>query len=380
MRIGLKKTFIILGLIIFGVVGAFAAERPWESILDEVVGFGENATGGAGGELCLVSNLMDSGKGSLRSCMESSGKKWIVFNVSGEINLNSPILGKSDKTLDGRGADITIRNYGINLVRVSNVVILNVKIRDGYDDAIKIISGSNNIWIDSVTLSNFKDGLIDITERSGNVTISRSRFENHSKGMLFGADERHRGDTVIRVTLYENFFDSVEGRTPRLRYGQVHMFNNYIYNWGFEGVTSQSFGEIYSEYNIFHAGRNVNAIVADDHRPWDREIGYAYDVGSLFLNDAVIKGPGVDSSMVFVPPYEYSVRELDLDFVQSIIANAGWKNSTSEEMIFLKKEYVNYELGNIDWKKEILTAVFIVALVLAVFFFMFKFKTPKKRK
>src|ERR1044071_3190297 len=94
-----------------------------QSLLNERVGFGRNATGGAGGEVYWVTSLADSydpttGEatyGTLRWGLEhDDNSRWIMFAVNGTINLpNSPIQVRSNKTIDGRGASITLTTYGL---------------------------------------------------------------------------------------------------------------------------------------------------------------------------------------------------------------------------------------------------------------------------
>lgn len=119
----------------------------------------------------------DKGPGSLR---EGCGRKeplWIIFEVSGTIDLSSPIKVSSYKTLDGRGQRVKIKGKGLELVRCEHVIICNLEFEEGrgpHDvDAIRIKHQSKHIWIDRCSLKDYTDGLIDITRESTHVTISR---------------------------------------------------------------------------------------------------------------------------------------------------------------------------------------------------------------
>jgi pectate lyase len=64
----------------------------------------------------------------------------------------------------------------------------------------------------------------------------RCHFSKHDKTILIGADPSHIGDRCIRVTIHHCFFDGTRQRHPRVRYGKVHLYNNYTRNWGIYAV------------------------------------------------------------------------------------------------------------------------------------------------
>ena len=64
----------------------------------------------------------------------------------------------------------------------------------------------------------------------------RCHFARHDKTMLIGADPTHVGDRCIRVTIHHCFFDGTRQRHPRLRFGKVHLYNNYTRSWGIYAV------------------------------------------------------------------------------------------------------------------------------------------------
>jgi pectate lyase len=72
------------------------------------------------------------------------------------------------------------------------------------------------------------DGALDITSASSFVSVTYNHFALHEKNTLVGGADRATGDrTHLRVTFKGNLFEHVSERAPRVRYGQVHLLNNY---------------------------------------------------------------------------------------------------------------------------------------------------------
>ena len=138
---------------------------------------------------------------------------------------------------------------------------------------------SNNVWIDHNTLRDkatrdetlpqyfgvlfqVHDGLLDITNASDLVTVSWNRFLDHDKVSLIGSSDSAAADRgKLRVTFHHNLYDGVQQRAPRVRFGQVHVYNNYykverlpdyVYSWGV-GIESA----IYAENNFFKTDKTV---------------------------------------------------------------------------------------------------------------------------
>jgi len=106
------------------------------------------------------------------------------------------------------------------------------------------------------------DGHVDITNASNYVTVSWNRLRDHDKVMLIGSSDSAAADRgKLKVTLHHNLFENVGQRAPRVRFGQVHVYNNYYRNDGFAGyVYSWGVGvesQIYAENNFFRTFRDI---------------------------------------------------------------------------------------------------------------------------
>ncbi|XP_076913880.1 putative pectate lyase 21 [Bidens hawaiensis] len=256
-------------------------------------GFGRLALGGgAHGLLHNVTSLADDGPGSLREACRMKEPLWIVFEVSGTIELSSYLNVSSHKTIDGRGRHIKLTGKGLRLKECENIIICNLEFEGGRGDdvdGIQIKPCSKNIWIDRCSLRDYDDGLIDITRQSTDITISRCYFSKHDKTMLIGADPTHVYDRCIRVTIHHCFFDGTRQRHLRLRFGKVHLYNNYTRNWGVYAICASVEAQIYSQCNIYEAGDKKEAFEFYSEKAADKEAarsGLITSEGDLLLNGA----------------------------------------------------------------------------------------------
>jgi pectate lyase len=77
------------------------------------------------------------------------------------------------------------------------------------------------------------DGLTDIVRGANHVTASWNRFENHDKNMLIGNSDGSASQDAgkLKVTMHHNRFEGILQRSPRVRFGQVDVYNNhYVVN------------------------------------------------------------------------------------------------------------------------------------------------------
>ncbi|KAL3623026.1 hypothetical protein CASFOL_031842 [Castilleja foliolosa] len=260
------------------------------ALAGQAEGFGRFAIGGLHGAVYRVTTLADDGPGSLRDGCRKKEPLWIIFDVSGTIELSSYLNVTSYKTVDGRGQRIKLTGKGLRLKECEHVIICNLVFEGGrgHDvDGIQIKPNSNHIWIDRCSLSDYDDGLIDITRGSTDITISRCHFSNHDKTMLIGADPSHTGDRCIRITIHHCFFDGTRQRHPRVRFGKVHLYNNYTRNWGIYAICASVESQIYSQCNIYEAGQKKVAFKYYTEKASDKELectGCIRSEGDLFVS------------------------------------------------------------------------------------------------
>ena len=113
-------------------------------------GHGRYVTGGRGGKVVHVTNLNNSGTGSLRAAVNGDAKKIVVFDVAGVIPLASDLTIGKNTTILGQTAPspgITLRYYTVQ--PESNCIIRFVRFRRGQEKNIN--DGADASWQRNVT-------------------------------------------------------------------------------------------------------------------------------------------------------------------------------------------------------------------------------------
>ena len=265
-------------------------------------GFGKYTTGGRGGAVLIVSNLNDSGEGSLRKAIQAKGPRTIVFAVSGTIALESPLdINNPDVTIAGQSAPgdgICLKNYTLN-VKADNIIIRYLRIRMGDEkkyqgDAFGGIKGNTNIIIDHCSVSWATDETASFYNNqnftlqwciiSESLNASAHIKGNHGYGGIWGG----KG-----ASFHHNLIASHNSRTPRFSGSSttpntadelVDFRNNVIYNWGENNIYGGEKGRYNMVANFFRAGKAT----ASSKR--DRIVQPLPPYGRFFVADNVISG------------------------------------------------------------------------------------------
>lgn len=207
-------------------------------------GGGMFTVGGRGGSVIAVTNLNDSGPGSLRAAIAAAGPRIVVFRVAGTIQLESnldiknPYLTIAGQTAPGDG--ICLANHSVN-INTREVILRHLRVRRGMPGG----QGSDNIggnperqvivdhcsvsWgrDENISLYRYMDGRTKNPTK--NITIqwvisSEALGPGHEFGGTWGGEDS---------SFHHNLFACNTGRNPSIGMsGEFDYRNNVIFNWG----------------------------------------------------------------------------------------------------------------------------------------------------
>ena len=229
-------------------------------------GFGKYTLGAravANPEVYHVTNLNDSGAGSLRDAVSQSGRI-VVFDVCGTINLKSTLILKGNNTILGQtapGEGIQVYGNRVSFSGASNLIVRHMRFRMGTNgdsgkDAAGIANGHDMIF-DHLSVLWGRDENFSINPDSKgdiyNITIQNSiigqGLQSHSCGGLLQTDGG--------VTIYRNLYIENKTRNPKVK-GLNQYVNNVVYNWGNGGCyimgETESASWAHIENNYFMRG------------------------------------------------------------------------------------------------------------------------------
>jgi pectate lyase len=245
----------------------------------------------------------------------------------------------SNTSIIGVGENSKIIGGNLSMEGVHNIIIRNLEVeaprdyfpswdpKDGETghwnseyDAINIKDNTNHVWIDHNTLSDGNhpesesgkyfgmkfqqhDGLLDITNGANYVTVSYNIVSDHGKTMLIGSSDSRTSDSgKLKVTLHHNYFKNMTERFPRVRFGEVHVYNNYYehsnnseYEFSYAiGAGKES--KIYAENNYFSFDWDVDPSTII--QKWGGE--------SIYENGSYVNGPSSHNEVDLVAAYNAS--------------------------------------------------------------------------
>ena len=208
------------------------------------VGFGAGATGGAGGSTYHVTNLDDSGAGSFRDAVSSSGRI-IVFDVGGYISLSSAVSVKSNLTIEGYtapGQGIGVMGREVSFAGSGNDIVQDIRFRQGSLDSdtgkssLSLSSASDMIF-DHVSV---EFGSWDDVDAVGatNITFQDSIIADPI-GQQFGAHTE-----TGPFTWYHDLFANSHNRNP-LAKADTQFIDNVVYGYQ-GGYTAGNSGGVFT--------------------------------------------------------------------------------------------------------------------------------------
>ena len=289
-----------------------AAPIGWAAVPD--LGL-ETTTGGEGGPVVTVSTTAD-----FQAQAEPIGPRIVL--VDGVIGDGTRVKIGSNVTVVGlSGAEF---HGGLRVNGASNVIVRNLKIVgnncsdspmdcSGGADAVSIGDGAHHVWFDHCDISDGSDGNLDVNDGADYVTISWTKFwysdqrpGGHQFSNLVGSSDNSPEDVGhLRVTYHHNWWaERVDERMPRVRYGQVHIFNSlYTARGNSYCVGLGYYANILTEGNVFFGVRdpiestsyaNQDSVVVSRNNLYVESSGHKEDRGSA----------------VFAPPYAYALDDV----------------------------------------------------------------------
>lgn len=257
----------------------------------------------------------------LKSAIESSTVK--VIKVTGTITVTTRLSfqDQTGKTIYGTsGAKLVSTNQTkdasgiINIKRCKNIIIRNLIFEgpgaydtDGWDNA--ILDECTNVWVDHCEFRDGVDGNFDIKNKSDYISVTYSKFhylkppkaggsggsDDHRYSNLIGSSDGATADRgKLRITFARCWWaPGCKERMPRVRFGKVHLINNYFNSTVSNKCVAAGFeADIRVESNVFEGVKT----------PIDLMTGYTAvtAVGNVFTNTS---GNTAGSNTAFTPPY-----------------------------------------------------------------------------
>ncbi|MFC6998923.1 pectate lyase [Rufibacter roseus] len=280
-------------------------------------GFGQVATGGRGGKVYYVTNLNDSGIGSLRDAVNRTGARYILFNISGnielrsELKINNPNITIAGQTAPGDG--ITIKNYPVTIA-ADNVIIRYIRFRMGDTGEAEgdALWGryQRNIIIDHCSMSWSTDEAASFYSNE-NFTLQWSILSESLRNSVHNKGAHGYGGIWggQKASFHHNLLAHHDSRNPRFngggrsgmnggRYSDEHVDfrNNVIYNWGNNSAYGGENGKYNMVNNYYKPGpatpssknKRIMQVSFESNPTWGAGYGTFYIAGNYMHNNATV--------------------------------------------------------------------------------------------
>jgi hypothetical protein len=273
----------LLGFLLFFVVLSGYSNQEARRIpaFPGAEGGGRYTTGGRGGQVIRVTNLNDSGPGSFREALNTRGPRTVVFDVAGNINLQSRIrIRHGDLTIAGQtapGGGITIKGHEIRIA-ANNVIIRFLRFRPGD------IAGEA---IDAIMAFNVRDLIIDHCSLSWGIDEVASFYDNENFTLQWTIISESLNNSLHpkgahgyagiwggkNASFLNNIIAHHHSRNPRLNGTRenppggietTELINNLIYNWGDKAIYGGEGGQYIIANNIFISGPGTRPANRDE--------------------------------------------------------------------------------------------------------------------
>ena len=279
-------------------------------------GFAKGTTGGGNATPIVVKSASE-----FKNAVE--GNSAAVIIVQGRIDLGGIVSIGSNKTIIG--ADSKSGVYGGTVKsKGKNIIIQNMSFGPSIGDVMEFSRGANKVFIKNCEFHDSSDELLSIVHWSDSITICWCRFyfdkpESHSFAHLIGHEDSYIVDRgKFHVTFHHNWYDKgVVERMPRVRYGKVHIYNNYYAS----DITNYVIG-VGVESQILLEGSYFKD---QGEQTW-----YDWKNGKIqWTDDNIFSGntkmsTWAPNSQVFKPPYDYKVDKTE-NVPDIVMAGAGNK-------------------------------------------------------